>query len=48
MTLTEQIIIKRNEGLSAIETLKWLRDNNMPVQWVEVRSIYSALENQKK
>lgn len=30
----------RNQGLTAIQVQKWLRDNNYAIPWVETRKVY--------
>jgi len=42
-TLEDIIRRKIREGLSAIQIQKWLRDNNMPVPWLEVKKIFSSI-----
>lgn len=39
-TETEIIARLKGEGKTAIECHKWLRDNNMPLPWVEVKQIF--------
>lgn len=41
MTLEEQILAYKKQGKSALEIMKLLRDNNTPISWIEVKTIYN-------
>lgn len=45
MAETETDIIKRmkGEGKTAIQIHQWLRENNMPLPWVEVKHIFLSV-----